>query len=80
MTIDKNAGALYRYHKYTGRGIYPADAQHLAWAESAGAELFTTDDTVIKVIKKYEDQITIVVKNPVVLLMEVNALLEKYTE
>jgi hypothetical protein len=49
-----------------------ADALHLACAESAGAALLTTDDTIIKIIKKHGNQITIEVKNPVEWLMEVN--------
>jgi uncharacterized protein with PIN domain len=53
-------------------GIDSADALHLACAESAGAVLLTTDDAIIKIIKKHGNQITIEVKNPVEWLMEVN--------
>jgi predicted nucleic acid-binding protein len=61
-------------------GIDSADALHLACAESAGATLLTTDDTIIKVIKRSRNQITIDVKNPVEWLMEVNEQGSKDTE
>jgi len=63
----------HRYHDFVEMGIEPADALHLACAEEAGADLLTTDDTVIRIIKKHAHQITIGVKNPVEWLMEVNA-------
>jgi predicted nucleic acid-binding protein len=68
-----NKDIISRYQDFTTWGIDPADAFHLACAEQAGADLLTTDDAVIRVIKKYKDQITIGVKNPVEWLMEVNA-------
>jgi len=46
---------------------------HLACAEQAGAPFLTVDDSVLKIIKKHGDQITIAVKNPVHWLMEVSA-------
>lgn len=61
-----------RFHECVEMGIDPADALHLACAESAGATLLTTDDTIIRIIKRYRHQITIDVKNPVEWLMEVN--------
>jgi predicted nucleic acid-binding protein len=54
-------------------GIGAFDALHLASAESAGALLLTTDDSLIKVIKKHADKIPIKVYNPVQWLMEVTA-------
>ena len=62
-----------RYHEFVELGIDSADALHLACAESAGAVLLTTDDEIIKIIKRHGNQITIEVKNPVEWLMEVNA-------
>jgi predicted nucleic acid-binding protein len=62
-----------RYHEIVEFGIDPADALHLACAESAGAALLTTDDAIIRIIKRHAHQITIEVKNPVEWLMEVNA-------
>jgi predicted nucleic acid-binding protein len=69
-----------RYHEIVGWGIDPADALHLACAESAGAVLLTTDDAIIRIIKKHGNQITIEVKNPVEWLMEVNEHGGKDTE
>jgi predicted nucleic acid-binding protein len=62
-----------RYHAIIELGMDPADALHIACAESAGAVLLTTDDAIIKIIKRHAHQITIEVKNPVEWLMEVNA-------
>jgi len=62
-----------RYHDFVKLGIDPPDALHLACAEAAGAVLLTTDDAVIKIIKKYPHHISIEVHNPVEWLMEVNA-------
>ena len=62
-----------RYHDFVKLGVDPADALHLASAEAAGAVLLTTDDAVIKIIKKYPHHISIEVHNPVEWLMEVNA-------
>jgi len=62
-----------RYHEIAGLGIDSADALHLACAESAGAVLLTTDDAIIKIIKRHAHQIPIEVNNPVQWLMEVNA-------
>ena len=56
------------YHRY---GLDPLDALHCACAKKAGAIFMTTDDTLIKSIKKHKDKITIEVHNPVNWLMEV---------
>lgn len=69
-----------RYHECVEMGIDSADALHLACAESAGAALLTTDDTIIIVIKRYRNQISIDVKNPVEWLTEVNEHGSKDTE
>ena len=69
-----------RYHEFVEFGIDSADALHIACAESAGAVLLTTDDEIIKIIKRHGNQITIEVKNPVEWLMEVNAHGGKDTE
>ena len=66
--------------KWWRLGIDPADALHLACAESAGAVLLTTDDAIIRIIKKHANQIIIEVKNPVEWLMEVNEHGSKDTE
>jgi predicted nucleic acid-binding protein len=71
VTITKAVSK--RYHEFVEFGIDSADALHLACAESADAVLLTTDDEIIKIIKRHGNQITIEVKNPVEWLMEVNA-------
>ncbi|MGC9435604.1 MAG: PIN domain-containing protein [Methanomicrobiales archaeon] len=52
-------------------GIDTFDALHLASAESAGAVLLTTDDSLVRVIKRLEDKIPIAIYNPVQWLMGV---------
>jgi len=47
------------------------EIRHLACSERAGAVFLTTDDFLIRVIKKNADKITIEVANPVPWLMEV---------
>jgi len=69
-----------RYLNIVEMGIDPADALHIASAESAGAVLLTTDDTIIRIIMRYRNQITIKVTNPVEWLMEVNEHGSKDTE
>ena len=44
----------------------------VAW-EGSGAVFLTTDDALIKIIKKHADKITIKVNNPVQWFMEVIA-------
>lgn len=60
-----------RAREYNQYSLDPFDALHLACAEKAGAIFLTTDDTLIKSIKKHKDKITIKVHNPVQWLMEV---------
>jgi len=62
-----------RYQEFISLGIDPADALHCACAESVGAVLLTTDDAIIKFIKRHGHLIPIEIKNPVQWLMEVNA-------
>jgi predicted nucleic acid-binding protein len=52
-------------------GMDTFDALHLACAERSGAVFLTTDDTLIKIIKKHADKIPIEIKNPVQWVMEV---------
>jgi len=69
-----------RYHELVDMGLDSADALHSACAESAGAFLLTTDDAIIRIIKRHANQIAIQVNNPVDWLMEVNAHGGKDTE
>jgi predicted nucleic acid-binding protein len=69
VMIDEELEAVARgYYKY---GLEPFDALHLACAGSAGAVFLTTDDSLIKSIKRHEDKIITGVHNPVQWLMEV---------
>jgi len=69
VEVDDEVEAIARqYHRY---GLDPFDALHLACAQCAGAIFLTTDDTLIKSIKKHKDKITTGVQNPVQWLMEV---------
>jgi predicted nucleic acid-binding protein len=69
VVIDDEIEAVARgYHRY---GLDPFDALHLACAGYAGAVFLTTDDSLIKSIKRHEDKITTTVHNPVQWLMEV---------
>lgn len=78
VAITKNV--TRRYHEIVALGIASADALHIACAESAGAVLLTTDDAIIRIIKKHDNQITTEIKNPVEWLMEVNEHGSKDTE
>jgi len=78
VTINRSVST--RYHEFTELGIDPADALHLACAESAGAVLLTTDDAIIRIIKRHAHQIAIEIKNPLEWLMEVNAHGDKDAE
>jgi len=57
-----------QYHRF---GLDTFDALHLACAYHAGAIFLTTDDSLIKSIKKHKDKISTGVQNPVQWLMEV---------
>jgi predicted nucleic acid-binding protein len=69
VVIDEDIETIAReYYRY---GLDPLDALHLACAGSADAVFLTTDDALIKSIKKHKDKITTRVHNPVQWLMEV---------
>lgn len=64
IVIDEEVEANSRgYHRF---GLDPFDALHLDCAGSAGAVFLTTDDSLIKSIKKHENKITTRVYNPTV--------------
>ena len=69
VEVDEEVEAIARH--YCRYGLDPFDALHLACAQYAGAIFLTTDDTLIKSIKKHKDKITTGVHNPVQWLMEV---------
>jgi predicted nucleic acid-binding protein len=69
VMIDKHI--VNRARMLYESGIDSIDALHLASAESAGALFLTTDDSLIKFIKRQDEKIHIAVYNPVQWLMEV---------
>ena len=71
VMIDKEIVARARMFHLNGLDTF--DALHLACAEHSGAVFLTTDDALIKIIKKHADKITIKVNNPVQWFMEVIA-------
>jgi len=71
VMIDKEIVAHAR--TFHGNGLDTFDALHLACAERSGAVFLTTDDNLMKVIKKHAGKISIGVHNPVQWFMEVTA-------
>jgi len=63
---------LSRAEKIQETGIMGMDAIHIACAEKAGAVFLTTDDEVIRIMKKHIPDIFIRVDNPLRWLMELN--------
>jgi uncharacterized protein with PIN domain len=63
---------LSRAEKIQETGIMGMDAIHIACAEKAGAVFLTTDDEVIRIMKKHTPDILIRVDNPLRWLMELN--------
>jgi hypothetical protein len=53
-------------------GVMGMDAVHIACAEKAGADLLTTDDDLVKIMKKDTLRTSIRADNPLHWLMEVN--------
>jgi len=64
--LEQRATELEEY------GIDAMDALHVACAEKSGSVLVTTDDALIKNIKREQTNITVRVCNPVDLVLEVN--------
>ncbi len=69
VNIDQDL--ITRARSFHEQGMDTFNSLHLACAEHAGAVFLTTDDTLIKVIKKHADKITVETKNPVEWFMEV---------
>jgi len=78
MMIDTEILACAR--KLHAMGMETFDALHLASADRSGAVFLTTDDTLIKIIKKHADKISIEIKNPVQWVMEVTVNGSKDTQ
>jgi predicted nucleic acid-binding protein len=71
-TIRVNEVLLSRAEKIGETGIMGMDAIHIACAERAGAVFLTTDDEVIRIMKKHCPDISIRADNPLRWLMELN--------
>ncbi|MCK9631988.1 MAG: hypothetical protein M0R30_10130 [Methanoregula sp.] len=71
--VNLDQGLITRARSFHEQGMDTFDSLHLACAEHAGAAFLTTDDSLIKVIKRHEDKITVETKNPVQWFMEVTA-------
>jgi len=78
IMIDTEILAFAR--KLNAMGMETFDALHLACADRSGAVFLTTDDTLIKIIKKHADKIPIEIKNPVQWVMEVTVNGSKDTQ
>lgn len=71
VILDKDL--ISRARTFHEQGLDTFDSLHLACAERAKSIFLTTDDTLIKVIKKHEDKINVEIRNPVQWFMEVIA-------
>ena len=71
-TIWVDADLLSRAEEIEKDGIMGMDAIHIACAEKAGAVFLTTDDEVIRIMKKHTPDISIRVDNPLRWFMELN--------
>jgi len=69
IVLDKEL--VNRARSFHAEGMETYDSLHLACAERAGAVFLTTDDTLIKHIKRQADKISIEMGNPVQWFMEV---------
>jgi predicted nucleic acid-binding protein len=71
-TIRVDENLLSRAEEIENDGIMGMDAIHIACAEKAGAVFLTTDDDVIRIMKKHIPDISIRVDNPLRWFMELN--------
>ena len=69
--VDLDPDLVTRARSFHELGLETFDSLHLACAERAGAVFLTTDDALIKVIKKHADKVIIETRNPVEWFMEV---------
>jgi predicted nucleic acid-binding protein len=71
-TIRVDEILLSRAEEFEAIGVMGMDAVHIACAEKAGAILLTTDDDLVKIMKKNTPHTSIQADNPLHWLMEVN--------
>ena len=66
--VNLDQGLITRARSFHEQGMDTFDSLHLACAV-----FLTTDDTLIKIIKRHEEKINVETKNPVQWFMEVTA-------
>jgi len=71
-TIRVDDILLSRAEEFENLGVMGMDAVHIACAEKAGAVLLTTDDDLVKIMKKDALRTSVCADNPLHWLMEVN--------
>ncbi|MCX6690360.1 MAG: PIN domain-containing protein [Methanoregula sp.] len=71
-TIRVDDILLSRAEEFENLGVMGMDAVHIACTEKAGAVLLTTDDDLVKIMKKNILRISIRADNPLHWLMEMN--------
>lgn len=71
-TIRVDDILLSRAEEFENSGVMGMDAVHVACAEKAGAVLLTTDDDLIKIMKKNALRTSVCADNPLHWLMELN--------
>ena len=71
-TIRVDNTLLSRAEEFENLGVTGMDAVHIACAEKAGAVLLTTDDNLVKIMKKNALRTSVHADNPLHWLMEVN--------
>ena len=71
-TIRVDDIVLSRAEEFENCGVLGMDAVHIACAEVAGAVLLTTDDDLVKIMKKNALGTSVRADNPLHWLMEVN--------
>ena len=71
-TIRVDDMLLSRAEEFENLGVMGMDAVHIACSEKAGAVLLTTDDDLVKIMKKNTLRTSIRADNPLHWLMEVN--------
>lgn len=72
-TIRVDDIVLSRAEEFENLGVLGMDAVHIACAEKAGAVLLTTDDDLVKIMKKNALGTSVCADNPLHWLMEVNS-------
>ena len=72
MIIRDEDILLLRAEEFGNFGITGIDAVHIACTEKAGAVLLTTDDDLVKIMKKNTLITSIHAENPLHWLMEMN--------